>query len=468
MKKFAKFLIILLMTVLLLAEPFTGISVQATEFDPGLTLNSEAVALINLDTGTPVYTKNGNARMYPASVTKIAVAMMLLESVQDDLNKLHDIDVTLRPYMVDYLYQTNSSLSGLQKNETLSAEQMLHCMMIASGNDAAMAIADYLGNGSIDAFVAQMNARLKEIGCRDTNFTNPHGLHDDNHYTTANDMAKIIQHILSSSYADKFMSVCTTKAYVLGPSNVRKKNMTVYSTNGMHLSSSKYYYSYTQGVKTGSTTEAGKCLVAAARDGDKVMISVIMGAGPITDADGNERFGQFDESKRLLEYGLLNFRRVTLTQPDEVVANVAVTLSEDGTEVGVKPRGSVSLMLPNMFSQNDVQTQVFLFADTVEAPVEEGQVMGTMRLYVNDLELGELELVAERSLEYSNKLLRKEKRQDFMNRIGKKILIGFFILLLLPLVALVALRCINVYRRKQRKKRAAQRRAAQQARRPKQ
>jgi D-alanyl-D-alanine carboxypeptidase (penicillin-binding protein 5/6) len=455
MKKFAKFLIILLMTMLLLAEPFTGISVQATEFDPGLTLNSEAVALINLDTGTPVYTKNGNARMYPASVTKIAVAMMLLESVQDDLNKLHDIDVTLRPYMVDYLYQTNSSLSGLQKNETLSAEQMLHCMMIASGNDAAMAIADYLGNGSIDAFVAQMNARLKEIGCRDTNFTNPHGLHDDNHYTTANDMAKIIQHILSSSYADKFMSVCTTKAYVLGPSNVRKKNMTVYSTNGMHLSSSKYYYSYTQGVKTGSTTEAGYCLATTAFNPNVNYryLCVTFGA-PMYGDDGVQlENGAMRDQKALYQWAFSKLSYKNLLASSTAVKQIKLNFCWDTDSLLLVPESDFSALVPSNINANNVELipndDVPL---SVNAPVQAGQVLGTANIVYNGQVLGTVNLVADAGAEASQLLLLQEQGRQLLNS-------GWLKLTLLALIALLVLYIVvsvlyNNRRKKSRAKRS--------------
>ncbi len=454
MKKIAKFLIVLLMTVLLLAEPFTGISVQAAEFDPGLNLKSEAVALINLDTGVTVYTKNGNARMYPASVTKIAVAMMLLESVQDDLNKLHDIDVTLRPYMVDYLYQTNSSLSGLQKNETLSAEQMLHCMMIASGNDAAMAIADYLGNGDIDAFVAQMNARLKEIGCRDTNFTNPHGLHDDNHYTTANDMARIIQHILSSSYADKFMSICTTKAYVLGPSNVRKKNMTVYSTNGMHLSSSKYYYSYTQGIKTGSTPEAGYCLATTAFNPsvNYRYLCVTFGAPMYDDNGAQLENGAMRDQKSLYQWAFSKLSYKNLLASSTAVKQIKLNYCWDTDSLLLVPEKDFSALVPSNIHAGNVE---LIPNDdvppSVNAPVQAGQVLGTANIVYNGLVLGTVNLVADASAEASQLLLLQERGLQLLHSRWLK-------LTLIALVALLVLYIVlSVLHNNRRKKSRAKR-----------
>ena len=164
MKKIANFLLFTLLTMTILLNPFVAETVHAAEFDPGIELNSHAAAVVNLDTGVTVFTKNGNERMEPASVTKIVVAMMLLESVEN-VAELKTINITVHPYIIDKLFGTNSSLSGLQKNETLTAEQMIHCMMIPSGNDASMAIAHHLGDGDIDAFIEKMNARVAELGC---------------------------------------------------------------------------------------------------------------------------------------------------------------------------------------------------------------------------------------------------------------------------------------------------------------
>ncbi len=454
MKKIAKFLIVLLMTVLLLAEPFTGISVQAAEFDPGLNLRSQAVALVNLDTGVTVYTKNGDARMEPASVTKIAVAMMLLESVQDDVSKLHNINITVRPYIIDALYGTNSSLSGLVKNEILTAEQMIYCLMLPSGNDAAMAIADYLGNGNIDAFVAQMNARLKEIGCTNTNFTNPHGLHDENHYTSANDMCKIIQHILSSSYADKFMSICTTKAYVLGPSNVRKKNMTVYSTNGMHLSSSKYYYSYTQGIKTGSTKEAGYCLATTAFNPsvNYRYLCVTFGA-PMYGSNGAQLDnGAMIDHKALYQWAFGNLSYKNLLASSTAVKQIKLNYCWDTDSLLLVPESDFSALVPSsIHSGNVALIPNDDVPESVNAPVQAGQVLGTANVVYNGLVLGTVNLVADAGAEASQLLLLREDVLQLLHSQWLK-------LALLVLAALLILYIvISIVHNSRRKKRRANR-----------
>ena len=428
----------------------------ATAESVDLQLQCTNAVLIDASYGEVLYEQSAYDQAYPASMTKVMTALLTLEAIADG-TITEDTMVTVSEYASMKTY-SDESTANLLPGEQMSIKDLLYCLMLPSANDAAKALAEHLG-GSCDAFVQEMNARAKELGCKGTHFVNPNGLHDPNHYSTAYDIALIYKAAMEHNL---FNTIVLAKDYTTAATNLNGERY-FFNTNG--LISNYYYgghvYDKCIGGKTGSTTEAGKCLVAAARDGDKVMISVIMGSGPIVGADGSERLGQFDESKRLLEYGLMNFRRITLTQPEEAVATVAVSFSADGKEVGVIPQGSISVMLHNNFNQKDVKTKITLFEDTIEAPVVEGQVLGTMRLYTDEQDFGDLELVAERSMEYSKKLYRQSKRQDFMDRIGRKILIVFFILLMLPMAALITLRCVNVYRRKQRKKRAAQRRAAQ-------
>ena len=180
--------------------------------------------------------------------------------------------------------------------------------------------------------------------------------------------------------------------------------------------------------------------MTASEHGDKLMVSVIMGSGPIEQPDGRSRQGQFDESKRLLEYGFNNFRRVTISRPDEPVDKVAVTLSRDADEVMVKPIGSVTLTLPKSINENDIQSEITLYSDTVEAPVEEGQVLGTMRLFYEDQDYGELELVAVTGVERSELLYKKMLFVNFMEEYGVRLAVGIVAAIVLILLLVFLLR----------------------------
>ena len=441
-----------LLLLALLCSLFVPVSANGID----LQLQCTNAVLIDGTYGDVLYSHNAYDQAFPASMTKVMTALLTLEAIADG-TVTEDTLVTVSAYAAQKDFEDEST-ANLQPGEEISVRDLLYCLMLPSANDAAKALAEHLG-GTCEAFAETMNDRAIQLGCKDTHFVNPNGLHNPEHFTTAYDIALMYKACMEY---DLFNTIVSSLDCTIAPTNLSGERY-FYNTNGLV---SPYYYGdhlYEKciGGKTGSTSEAGKCLVAAARDGDMVMISVVMGAGPITDANGYTRLGQFDESKRLLEYGLTNFRRFTLTQPEEAVATVTVTMSEEGDSVELIPQGSLALTLPNSFYPEQVQTRVTLFADTVEAPVAEGQVMGSLLLFTEDRELGELELVARQSLEYSKKLERQQKRQAFWAKY-KDWFIGIpLVIILLPVTALVALRIINTQRRKRRKKLAAQRRAAQ-------
>ena len=355
----------------------------------------------------------------------------------------------------------DESTANLVAGEQISVKDLLYCIMLPSANDAAKALAEHLG-GNVDSFVASMNQRAKELGCQNTNFVNPNGLHDPNHYSCAYDIALIFRQAMQH---ELFLQIIATDDYTMAATNLSGERY-FYNTNGLisNLYYSGYVYEKCIGGKTGSTEQAGRCLVAAGRSGNNLLISVIMGAGIIEQEDGSQLQGQLVESRRLLEYGFNNFRPVKLAPPDAAMATVAVTMSDDGTEVGVKPQGYIAMMLPYSIAQEDIQIEIKLKEESVVAPVEEGQVMGTLRLYAGEETLGELDLVAEKSLTYSIRMERELKHQAFWAK-NKGWIIGVPVgIIILPIAALITIRIINVRKMKRRRQRAAQRRAAQQRR----
>ena len=415
--------------------------------------------LMDVTFGQVLYEQAAYDKAYPASMTKVMTALLTLEAIQNG-ETTADTMVTVSEYAALKEF-ANESTANLVAGEQISVKELLYCIMLPSANDAAKALAEHLG-GTVDAFVERMNARAEELGCKNTHFVNPNGLHDPNHYSCAYDIALMFRQAMQH---DLFLTIISTKDYTMGATNLSDSRY-FYNTNGLisNLYYSGYVYEKCMGGKTGSTEEAGKCLVAAARSGNNQLISVVMGAGLITQEDGSELQGQLVESRRLFEYGFENFRPVKLAPPETTVATVAVTMSEEGTEVGVKPQGTIAMMLPYSIAQEDIQMEIKLDAETVQAPVEEGQVMGTLRLYAGEETLGELDLIAEQTLTYSKTMERQLKRQAFWekNRIW---IIGVPVaIVVLPIAALITIRIINVRKMKRRRQRAAQRRAAQQRR----
>lgn len=435
--------------VLVIVCSFLWLPVSAAETD--LQLQCGNAVLLSRETADVLYDHNAYDSAYPASMTKVMTALLTLEAL-DAGTVTESTLVTVSDYAAQKDF-ADESTANLQSGEQMSVLDLLYCLMLPSANDAAKALAEHLG-GTAEAFAQMMNRRAEELGCRNTHFVNPNGLHDPDHYTCAYDIALMFREAMNY---DLFNTIIATAEYTTAPTNLCAERY-FFNTNGLI---SNYYYSghvYDKciGGKTGFTFQAGRCLVAAAKDGDTVLISVVMGAGPITGADGSERLGQFDESTRLLEYGFLNFHSVTLSLPEEPFTQIPVTMSEDGDTLDLIPRGSVTRVLHNDIHQSDMQTRITLTEDAVQAPVEEGQVLGHVTFSYDGQDYAQLELVAQRSMEYSQKLERQQARQLFMQTTGKKILLGFALLLLLPVLILVSVRFVNIRcRKRRRKKRAA-------------
>ena len=195
--------IFLCAVVLLTALLSGGIPVQAAEFKIDFETHCTALYLENIDTDTVVYQKNQDERRYPASTTKIMTYIIVAEKVADLKNTM----VTVKSSIIHMLDGTGSSMAGLKAGEKLSVYQLLNCLMIPSGNDAALVLADYIGDGDINQFVTLMNQKAKALGCTHTHFANPHGLNDPDHYTTVSDMAKITKYAMT---LPEFMDISDT------------------------------------------------------------------------------------------------------------------------------------------------------------------------------------------------------------------------------------------------------------------
>jgi D-alanyl-D-alanine carboxypeptidase (penicillin-binding protein 5/6) len=420
----------LLLLIPLLLSLFTVPTFALEDPDP----NCRNAVLVDAKYGEVLYNKNAYEKAYPASITKVMTALLVLEAVEEGKLSL-DTPVTVSELASKKDFYDEST-ANLKAGEVLTVEQLLYCLLLPSANDAAKALAEHLG-GSVDAFAQLMNQRAGQLGCKNTNFINPHGLHNENHYTCAYDMARMF---MAAMEHDLFLEIISTPSYTAAATNISKERF-FFNTNGLisNLYYSGHVYDKCIGGKTGSTDEAGRCLVSSAVDGDKQMVSVIMGSGPI-EIDGKTRQGQFTESKKLLEYGFNNFRRVTLSRPDKPVDKLTVTLSQEADEVMVKPQGSLTLTLPTSIREEDIQSEISLFSDTVEAPVAEGQVLGSMRLYYEDREFGELDLVAVTSVERSELLYKKMLFLNFMDEYGSRIAIGAGLAVLLIAIVIFLLR----------------------------
>ena len=363
------------------AEPNEEVVVSA---DPNFSVDAKAALLLDLNTGRTVYEQDADVRVYPASLTKIMTCLIALEN-----GNLSDI-ITVDESALTGLDQ-DSSVVGLQVGEKMTLENLLYCMMVSSGNDAANVVAEYIA-GSVADFVRMMNERAYALGCKDTHFNNPHGLHDESHYTTARDLAIITQAALKS---ENFRQIVATAEYTipestLGPEHVLKTtNMLIYNSTGNSL-----YYSRATGVKTGYTSAAGRCLIATAEDGDVRFLSVLCGAKTSIQESGDLLMESFPETIKLLDYGFDNFSYVTALSPLYPIAQVSVLNSAGSEAVAVAPAKDVKLLLPANYNPDSLRTEISLDAQEVEAPVSEGQKLGVAKVYYANELIDETDLLA--------------------------------------------------------------------------
>lgn len=417
---FALVLVVSMMTTLLL--PFQSLALEPPEF------HGKNAILVDANYDEVLYEVGGYDKVYPASITKVMTALLTLEAIES--GKL-TAQTPITASTTAATIPKGSSTANIKAGETLTVEQLLYCLLLPSANEAAQILAEAVG-GDMETFVGMMNDKAKELGCENTHFVNPHGFHDPNHYTTPYDITLFMK---AAMEYELFQKVVTSPNYAIPATNLSAER-TVRNTNALtsNWTYTGYLYGPGTGGKTGSTDEAGKCLVETAKNGDTYLISVVMGEPEtITLADGTEKVAQFYDTIQLLDWGFKNFHRTVISEDSEVVDAVKVSLSTQTDQVMVRPSGSIARTLPKDVDVDEMEKSIRLFNDTVEAPVEEGQVLGVMVITYQGEEYGTLDLVADSSVERSELLYRLDRIQKFFQNGWVKLL------LVVILVAVVAL-----------------------------
>ncbi len=428
--------------------PAFSLSAAALPYDPEIETHAEALLLLNLDTDTILYEKNADERLEPASITKIMTYIVAFEAIDDVQNTM----ITIPQAVDDALTGTGSSMSGIIIGEELSAYELFNLMMVPSGNDAALALALYVGEGSEAKFVEKMNKKAQELGCKNTHFKNPHGLHDNDHYTSARDLMIITKYALSLPY---FAQISNQLYYTLRPTNKCDYERDVYTTNRMlnqNIDDGAYYYRYAQGIKTGSHDEAGYCLVSTAiRDGYSYLC-VALGS-PSVDADGNDIYthGEMLDSRALYQWAFENFELKKIVKAGDIKGEIKIDYSWGKDSMLLYVEKSFSALLPY-----NVETTSILYRydlpESVPAPINAGDVIGTVTLVYADQELTTLNLLATESAEKSELLYTFDAGKELIFKNWLTTLLFFVGVLLLIYILLVI-----IYNHKKKKLRRTKR-----------
>ena len=373
--KTKKLFVILFLTFLIL-YPFNYVLSAETQTNlPYAT--AEGIFLLDNRTNKVIYSKSENKKMYPASTTKILTAIIVLENC--NLN-----DVVTASYNAVMSIPDGYSNANIQIGEELTIEQLLELLLVHSANDAANILAEYVG-GSVDSFVSMMNTKLNELSLADSHFTNAFGMQDENHYTTAHDLAFIMKYCLKN---DTFRKIAGQASCAI-PATNKSGTRTYTSTNELLIPGTSHYYSYLTAGKTGFTTQAKECLVSSAYRDDLELICVVLGS--------NDRFA---DTRNLYEYAYSNYSIKNVVNEKDVVTNITVTnASKDTKNLDLLVNETIPVLINNSESISEIIPEITLNKE-ISAPIEEGMVLGKVKYSVDGVEYT-TDLIASHSVKKS-------------------------------------------------------------------
>ena len=342
--------------------------------------------LAETSTGNILYERNSDERIYPASLTKLMTAILVVENCElDEIVTVSDNAVNSVP--------SGYVNANLQVGEELTVEDLLYVMLIPSANDAANALAEHVG-GNIESFSSMMNTRAKELGCIGSNFTNPSGLHQEEHYTTTKDLFLISQKAIENSIIKKIIGTTT---YSLPSTNKYTKEARTFTTTNYMIRKSltKYYCDYCIGAKTGYTGDAKNCVVEFAQKDGIELTAIVMGE------DSKVKGQKFLDAKEMFEYVFENYNVKKIAKQNDKYETVRVINgTKDTNQLEVLYKNSVNILIENN-AEKEIETKVEY--TNLKAPIQKGNIVGKA-IYEYDGITYETELIANSNVEESRAL----------------------------------------------------------------
>lgn len=356
-----------------------------------LETSAKSSILIEQSTGTIISEEESHTRLPMASMTKMMTLLIIMENIESGKIKLDD--------MVP-ISENAASMGGsqvyLSANTTMKLDTLLKSICIASANDATYAIAEYIA-GTSDAFVKIMNEKAKELGLKDTNFENVHGLDSDNHFSSAYDMAFIAKELLNHPKILEYSSIY--EDYITHPNGT---NTWIVNTNKL-----LNYYEGLDGLKTGYTTKSGYCITATAKRNNMRLISVVMG-------EENNKIRNQD-TIALLNYGFSNFKIETILKSDADLGKIHIKSGK--SEYAKLKLMNDAVDLVNILEQNKYNYKIT--KDKVSAPLKVGDKVGLLSIYANDIKIKDYDLTIDKDI-------KKAGYFDYLKRNIKYFFRGYY------------------------------------------
>ena len=347
-----------------------------------LTAMSPHVLLMDMKTGTVIYSKSSGEKVYPANLTNIMTALIVLENC--NLEEL----VTASESAISNVPAGDNKM-GIVKDERLSIRQLLYGMLLSSASDATNLLAEK-ASGSIDEFVVKMNEKAKELGMENTNFTNPTGAHDERHYTTAEDMAVLVRKAMEN---ETFREIVKCQSYSIPAT---EKNPTARKvTNRNHLVSNllrnDYYYKYATGVKTGYNSVAKSCIAASAEKNGMSLLALVFEAETVDNIAQS-----FADCRNMFDFVFDNYSLHTIVKEGEIISQTDIINTRRDKKLILKAEHIVAIARPKDSEAMEITFKDYL-KKKVSAPVKKDQVIGEREYFVNGVSIGFVNLLAEKN-----------------------------------------------------------------------
>ena len=376
--------IAVVLALMILVPCACTVSTGALSFECDVEQYSDSLLMVNLDTGMEVFAKEADTKRYPSSLTKIMTYIIAAEFFDD-----YQTQIPIRQTCIDNVINQGLSCTGVDWyiGESLTVENLLYALMLPTGDDAAMVLADYIGEGNIATFVDKMNAKAEELGCKDTHFTNPFGTHDDDHYTTAHDLYTITRHAMGLPL---FSKICNTATYY-----VKENDDVPFITSNWLIDSARggdYYYVYATGVKNATSSQAGRCLVSTAVYDGYSYMCIGLHAPYDESKEENEQYCML-EAADMFRWAFLNLSFVTPVTKDTPVCEQKIDHAWDTKSILLVPQSDCNVILPQGYSKGDIRISPDS-TDAISAPVKKGDIITTATVYYKNEPFTQINLVA--------------------------------------------------------------------------
>ena len=316
------------------------------------TVSAGSAILMDNRTNKVLYSKNEDTKMFPASTTKIMTAIITLENCSLDEQATASFDAVNIP--------EGYATADIKIGETFTVEQLLEMLLVHSANDAANVLAEHVG-GSLESFVSIMNTKASELGLTNSHFTNAYGLQDNNHYTTARDLATIMKYCLQN---ENFRRICGLASCAIPATNMSEPR-TYSSTNQLVIAGNNNYYPYVTTGKTGFTSDAKHCLVSSAYNNDLELICVVLGS--------EDHFG---DTRAIYNYAYSTYSIKDIVKENDTVTTISVKNASYNTKnLDLVVSEDIPALVSNSVDINSIEPQISL-KENIEAPIEKGSVLG--------------------------------------------------------------------------------------------